>query len=171
MIPKIRPQIMACLVTLALCSLSIKGALADDLLNAMQTRYDDLHVAILGHDDKTIATTIDPDYQEVDTSGKTKSRDQWIAEINSIPKDIKKVTKTTVLSAFQEGETITVKQHYEMSTKKYIQGATRALDVEAFSTDTWVVKDEKFILKRSATDEISVKIDGVLINHQKARNI
>ncbi|MDQ0391781.1 hypothetical protein [Labrys monachus] len=139
-----------------------------DLLKTLQDRYDEIHAAVLARNENLIKSIVSPEYQDIDTSGKTKSRDEWLTSIEKIDVSIEKAGGTTVTSVHQDGSTVFVKQNYNMRATRMIQGASHDVAIEATSSDTWSSGDKGLILMRSETDEISVKLDGTLVKHSVA---
>ncbi len=170
-IHRVRMQALAYLVVLALCSFPLESVLADGLTEIMRGRHDALHAAILTHDNKSISATLSPNYQGIEASAKTKDRNEWLAKIALIPSDMKGPSRKTVVSAIQEGKLVTVRQHSQMTIIKVVDGAAHEINVEASSTDGWIPVGDTFILQRSAANEISVKVDGILVSHKKADDI
>lgn len=159
--------LLACAASIATCHAQV---VADDgLKTALQARYAALKQSMAKHDRAGIASILALNFTSVDASGRTETGAEMIAEVNAVHPDPNKISTTTLLSIVPNHDSITVKQRYDMTTTRTAPGGeVHNIKLMTFSTDTWIKPEETLLLARTATNELSMYVDGHVISHKVA---
>jgi hypothetical protein len=160
---------IAVLIALSCVLASFNVARADDnaLRAAFQTYYARVKLAMLTHDDKAMQALLAPGFISIDVSGQTEGAAQMIGEVDSLPKDLKKVSTTTLLSLKASGNTAIVTQRYDMKTVKLAaDGSNEDVELVTLSTDTWVTASGTWALQKTETDQLDYYVNGQQVAHK-----
>lgn len=148
---------------LLLSIVAVSPVWADDdaLRSVLDGRYAAMKSAMAAHDGKAIAALLLPDFVSVDASGQSENADQMIQEVNALPKDPNKESKTTLLSVKLSGDKAVVDQRYDMKTTKIAaNGSKRNVELITVSTDTWVNSGGNWLLQRTVTNQMDYLVNG-----------
>ena len=141
-----------------------------DLKPIFETRYALMKSAMGSRDGKAIATLLAPDFLSIDASGQRENSDQMIQEVNTLPIDPQKVSKTTINSVKVTGDTAIVDQSYDMKTRKTgADGKTADVELIAVSEDTWINLKGVWLIQKTVTNQIDYTVNGKSVMH-KIRN-
>lgn len=165
-------QLLNLILLLALLSASsgLKKQTADgQLKTAFQERYGAMKAAMASRDPKAIGALLAPDFQSVDVDGHTQSSEQMMQQLAASPQDPNRVSDTTVLSVEQHENSATVTQRYHMTTTRARPDGQppQAIEMSSTSIDTWVLSPGGWLIQRTQTDELEVKIDGKVVAHKQ----
>jgi hypothetical protein len=139
----------------------------DALRPVLEKRYAELKTAMAERDSKTLSALLTPDFVSEDISGKTTSAEEMLKELAALPKDTGKVTETTLVSIKPQGDLAIVEQRYHMTTTKTLpDGNKQAIDLMTLSTDTWAHAGDKWLMKRTITNQIDYSVDGKPVLHK-----
>ena len=128
-----------------------------------------MKVAMAARDGKAILMLLAPNFSSIDVSGQMESGGQMVGEVAQLPKDPKKVSHTTILSAKVVGTTATINQRYDMKTvKTNPDGTTKNVELVTLSTDTWVKSGDTWLLEKTVTEQMDYFVNGQPVMHKVA---
>jgi hypothetical protein len=133
----------------------------------LQSRYAAMKSAMAAHNKSAIAAILAPDFVSIDINGQSEGADQMIEEVSALKPDPNKTSTTTLESIAPSGNSVTVKQRYDMNTVKAgDDGAQHKVQLITRSTDQWIRVGGVWLLERTVTNEMSYYKDGRLITHR-----
>lgn len=139
----------------------------DALRPMLEKRYAELKTAMAERDSKALSVLLAPDFVSEDISGKTTSAEEMLKELAALPKDTGKVTETTLVSIKSQDDLAIVEQRYHMTTTKTLpDGNKQVIDLVTVSTDTWAHAGDKWLMKRTITNQIDYSVDGKPVLHK-----
>jgi len=166
--PRQLPNLILLLALLSASSGLNAQAADGQLKTAFQERYGAMKAAMASRDPKAIGALLAPDFQSVDVDGHAQNPEQMIQQVVASPQDPNRVSDTTVLSVEQQGDTATVKQRYHMTTSRSREGQPpQVIEISTTSTDTWLLSKGVWLLQRTQTDEIELKVNGNVVAHKQ----
>lgn len=143
------------------------AAAEENLKAELQSRYGAVKQAMSAHDAPAIRALLAPDFASIDVTGESKTAEQMISQVDSLPRDANKTSETTLLSVLPTADKVTVAQKYDMkAVRDGADGAAHQIELIAFSTDTWVRSGDVWLLQRTVTNEMSLLKDGKLVVHK-----
>jgi ketosteroid isomerase-like protein len=134
-----------------------------------QQRYADMKTAMASRDADAIAALLAPGFTSVDSEGATETAEQMIQAVVATPVDANKQSDTTLVSVAIEGDSATVEQRYHMTTTRLPAGAgaPQAIDLVSTSVDTWRQIAGTWLMARTVTRQLDVRVDGKLVVHRE----
>ena len=144
---------------------AVAAAPADDQRASFEARYLSLRTAMDSRDPQAIAALLTPDFTSVDVDGASSDLPAMLAELKLLPRPTAGVVrKTTVLAVRPTGDGADVDQQYERTDPS---GGTIPRLVTR-STDHWVGSGDHWRLQRTATTDVAIYRDGVLLARKTA---
>jgi hypothetical protein len=118
-------------------------------------------------DGKAVETFLAPDFTSVDASGHEINAAQMLQELDALPKDPQKVSKTTLLSVNLVAGNVVVEQRYDMKTVKIAaDGTSRNVELITLSKDVWARSNQTWLLQKTQTDELDYYVNGQKVMHK-----
>jgi hypothetical protein len=136
----------------------------------LSRRYLEMRVSMDSRDPAKIAALLAPDFESVDVDGSVIDAEHMIAELENLPPTQQKATRsTTIIDLTGSQREIKVRQRYDREIINVNAGSVRHIvHLTALSTDDWINVNDQWLLKRTATQEITIKRDGVIVTHRTA---
>lgn len=158
------------LLSLVLMFTAANAAFADDdaLKKTLEGRYEAMKIAMEAQDEKAILAVLAPDFISVDVALHTLDAVQLVKRVNALSKDPLRVTKTTILSVKSTNNEAVVEQRYLMHTTKTGEAGTvnSQVDLTTESTDTWKNTDGVWLLQKTVTKMMDLKINDKTVVHK-----
>ena len=145
------------------------GVFAEDLSvqGEIQARYDQFGAAIDEKDWAALRMIYSPDYRSVDTEGKSATVEMEISGLQQAPHLPDKKVKTTIVSLRLANDMAYVEQRVDESfSKSDPTGKRHAFVLVAHSSDIWRRSDSKWVIVETATNDIDLSVDGVVVSHK-----
>lgn len=137
------------------------------LRSSLEARYAQMQHAIESHDAKALEAVLAPGFVSVELNGKTASEDEMLRDLDKVPSDPGRSSRTSLLSVQRSQNAAVVEQRYTMKTRrKGRDGAEHRVELVAVSTDTWILLHREWRIQRTVTDKLDYYIDGKRVLHQ-----
>lgn len=134
---------------------------------ALTQRYADLKATMNARDHAGILAILAQGFVAEEASGAKKDAGAMLAELDQLPHDPNKVSTTTIDALSLSGPVATVSQHYHLNTTRAGSGGqSRAIEIDAHSTDVWACSSGVWLQNSTRTDEIELKVNGQVVGHQ-----
>lgn len=166
--PVNRSRVLVAASFILMLATTALGAGASSLRASLEVRYAQMKSAMNTHDARALRAVLAPGFVSIELDGKTESADDMIRELDAVPTDADRSSKTALLS-IRPGKTRTVvEQRYSMTTKKKGQdGLDHNVKLVAVSTDTWITVHGQWRIQRTVTDQLDYYIDGKHVLHRR----
>jgi Domain of unknown function (DUF4440) len=155
---------------MATCALNVaycQEQSRDSLRTEMEKRYAQMKTAMDDRDGKAIAAMLAPGFASENVAGGIQGANEIIKGVQGLLLDPSKASDTTLLSITQSADSVVVDQQYHMTkTKVSPSGEKHEIELVTLSTDTWVKSGGEWLLKRSLTNQLDYRQDGVVVAHQ-----
>ncbi len=137
------------------------------LRGSLEARYAQMKRAIRTHDARAVMAILAPGFVSVELNGKTESADALARDIDKVPSDPNRSSKTTLLSVRPTKGAVIVEQRYTMKTRKTGRnGAEHHVQLVAESTDTWIRSHGEWRMQRTVTEKLDYYVDGKRVLHE-----
>jgi ketosteroid isomerase-like protein len=133
-----------------------------------ESLYADLKKAVADGDTAAVSAMLDKDFVNIEISDMRQNGDQWLANILTLPEDMKdNKSETTILKVEIGGNFAHVTQRYHrIIPRPGEDGKIHTLEFTALSGDLWELHGKKWLIQESRTDEIEMALDGKQLTHQ-----
>jgi hypothetical protein len=153
--------------TLAILTVTAVRADESDMRLVFEERYAAMKSAMANRDGEAMASLLAPGFISTEVSGQTKNASQIIQEVKALPIDPLKVSKTTVHSIKMDGSTASVKQSYDMKTRKVAaDGTMQNIELIGVSEDTWVLSNGVWLCQSTTTIQLDYFVNGQAVIHK-----
>ncbi|MCB1680701.1 MAG: hypothetical protein H6858_00060 [Rhodospirillales bacterium] len=111
-----------------------------------------------------LAEVLAPHFMSEDTSGKQTDAQQLLDQISHFPEIPDKTSNTKITSIEIVNGKALITQRYEMTSKI---DEKNSIKIIAESEDTWVLIEEKWLLKKTVTKSLDQFFNDSIISHQE----
>lgn len=146
-----------------------QSAMADadaDAKAAFTARYAQLRTAFESRDPKAIKALLAPKFQSFDVRGEASDADEMIDDLGRFPPNADRKTEMTIKSVATKGDTAVVEQTRDIKlSHPGPDSAAHAMEIVSTSDDSWVQSPSGWLLASTATIDMTIMRDGVVMRH------
>lgn len=166
--PLVLSTALACLTVpgVALAAKAPPPVGQSDARTQLQASYTKLEAAMESRSPTRIKAMLAPGFRSTLLSGKSIDADAMIAQLQRVPTDPNRETKTTIDNLTVSGNQAHVQQTMTATAKvKGKSGAAHVMKLIAAADDTWEHTPEGWRLKTTTSKDMTVTQDGKIVRH------